>query len=270
MKKKLYLHFFLLFIYCSSLSLEAKESTRLHIILVTDLKADGIEDGVEKDLKRIQKELGTIAKYTELEVSQKLFLGKRSDPKKLSAHLSDLQVNPDDVIFFYFSGHGYRTKLDEKHEWPSLSFENADVGIRFEEIANALQAKHARLILLFADCCNNKMSLSSAPKTFKPKPKFHRLEIKKDMKAGYRKLFLQAHGTLMIASAKAGEYSYTDDDVGSMFTIALTKGLKEASLLPIENVTWNALLNVSQNKLSKMTKEEKIKQHPIIFNAIID
>lgn len=264
-----FIFFFLLFFHPFTFCLEAKEPM-FHVILATDLEADDIEDGVERDLERIQKEIGIIAKYTHMEVSEKLFLGKKSDPQKLLTHLHGLNVESDDVIFFYFSGHGYRTKLEQENDWPSLAFEKADVGIRFTEISEVLQTKPARLTLLFADCCNNKMSLSSAPKILKPKAKLQRKEINSLMKAGYQKLFLEAHGLLMVASAQAGEYSYTDDDDGSMYTIALTKGFKEISQLPVENVTWEALIDVSQSRLLKMTKKNKVKQHPVIFNAILE
>lgn len=246
------------------------ESINFHAILVADLNADNLEEGVERDLQRMQGEVRKISKYTQLPITEKLFLGDISDPEELIDYLSKLEVMPDDVIFFYFSGHGFRTTLDGKLAWPSLAFEHADVGIRLEEIALCLEKKQARLTLIFADCCNNKMSLSNAPPLIKVKHKISGKEAQKRMEEGYRKLFISARGVLVIASAQAGEYSYADDDEGSFATIAWVKGLQELSKRPVEQISWTAWIDAFETLLAKIAKKNDVVQQPTLYNAIVE
>lgn len=243
------------------------KASDLHVILITDLKAHRIEAGMKKDLERLQKTTRSIAKNTGLNLKEKLFVGKKTDPQALFAHLRALDAHADDVILFYFSGHGFRTDPNPENKWPILAFEKAEVGIQFEEIATFLQKKGARLTLLFADCCNHEIT---SKKQAKPEPRILIKSVTKELKRGYCKLFLESSGILIVTSAKPGEFSYTNNVEGSLYTIALIKAIKETVKLPFENIKWSTIIEDAKTKLAKVTVESNVEQHPIENNAIIE
>ena len=257
-----------IFWFCSFLAATSiLEASDLHVILVTDLKAHRIEAGMKKDLERMQKTTKSIAKFTELNLKEKTFTGKKTDPVSLFSHLRNLKVGSDDVVLFYFSGHGFRTDENPENKWPILAFEKAEVGIQFEEIATFLQGKQARLTLIFADCCNHAIN---SKKHVKPEGRVLLKGALNEFKKGYSKLFLESRGSLVAASAKPGEFSYTNNVEGSLYTIALIKTLKETVKLPFENIKWSTIIEESKSKLTKVTMENNIEQHPIENNAIIE
>jgi len=243
------------------------EGSDFHLILITDLNAKRIELGMKKDLAKIQKVMRTIAKSTGLSLKEKIFVGKKTDPQEIFAYLRSLSVNADDVVLFYFSGHGFRTDQNPANLWPILAFEKAHVGIQFEEIATFLQKKQARLTLMFADCCNN---FITTKKHAKPKDKILLKGVGKHLKQGYTKLFLKSHGTLIVASAKPGDYSYTNNLEGSLYTTALIMALKETIKLPLEQIKWSTIIESAKSKLAKVVLQSQVQQHPIENNAIIE
>jgi hypothetical protein len=236
---------------------------RMHVILVTDLFADDLEEGVARDLKRMESVLTDIGKYTHLNICKKLFLGHKSDPEKLLLHIRELEAGHDDVIWFYFSGHGFRTNASNT-DWPYLAFEKADKGIEYGELGDELIKKGARLTVLVADCCNNVMKISHAPKIkgFKSKRKTANAHSEE----GYCRLFRKAHGVLMVAGAHPKEYSYADDDEGSSFTLAFIDSIRKYTSSPSNDLCWTLILNKTTRLLHKLTKDEKISQNPIILN----
>jgi len=236
------------------------EKAKIHVILATDLHADDLEKSVALDLKRVENVIAQICKYTHMEVNKKLFLGDKSDPAMLLNYIENLEVQHNDVIWFYFSGHGYRTKINES-DWPYLAFEKADVGLEYREIGHTLKAKGARLTLLTADCCNNVMKISHAPKVFCHKKKIPKANVQQ----GYQQLFLKAQGFLMVASADAEEYSYADDDDGSSFTVAFARSLHTLTSTS-NDLTWKVVLKQTKKNLYKLTKDEKIGQNPIVVD----
>ena len=176
------------------------------------------------------------------------------------------------MLLFYFSGHGFRTPKEEL-AWPSLAFEQADVGLRFEEIASLLAEKQARLSLLFADCCNNIMPIDNAPKFLKLKAKSENcISWLQDNIDGYGHLFLKSKGTLIVASASAGEYSQGTDE-GSVFTKALIVAIQEACQNSLAPPSWQKVMEKVENTMLELKIQEPkafSNQHPYIFNAIID
>lgn len=266
-------NFFLqLFISASLLlgSCQVLEASDLHAILTTDLNAYKIERAIKKDLDRMQKEIKSIVKFTGLKLKEKLFIGKKTDPQELIDYLRDLEVGQDDVILFYFSGHGFRMNQSINCPWPILAFEKSGVGIQFEEIASFLKAKNARLTLIFADCCNHASNFKFPKKIIDENDELFQKSVKIRLKERYCKLFLEPSGLLVVSSAQAGEYSYTSNIEGSLYTIALTNGLKEILKGSLQQISWKNLIEITKNNLEKVTTEAKISQHPEVHNKIIE
>jgi len=73
-------------------------------------------------------------------------------------------LNPgrEDIVVFYYSGHGFSKAMDEMHKYPYLDLRSDPhkqdwqvENINVENIFNNIRAKGARLNLVLSDCCNN-------------------------------------------------------------------------------------------------------------------
>jgi hypothetical protein len=246
------------------------EASTLHTIIAIDLHAHRIEGGMKRDLENVRQEINAICQNSALTLNEKILTGAKNDPVELLDYLRNLYVTSDDVILFYFSGHGFRFSNSASSKWPILAFENASVGIQFEEIGIFLKQKQARLTFAFADCCNHTVPNTTKEKLAVVKDITLGKKMERKIKDKYAKLFIKSKGMLMVASAKAGEYSYTNNQDGSLFTNALTISLKDTLKRSLVSVSWSYVMHLAKKKLARMTTDGGVKQHPIIHSTISD
>lgn len=207
---------------CIALGLEAKT---LHTIIVADTIHD-ITLITQPDLKSIQEEMKIIAQHTDQTLKEKIFAGSEFSKQKLINYIKNLKVKSDDSVVFYFSGHGYRTK-EKKTSWPFLSFELYKVGLDLKWIADTLWDKKPRFALVMSDCCNEFSEKNVVRKTKNILINLHKTTPKY---VGYKQLFCNAKGCVVVTSCSEGEFSY-GSVFGGVFTrcflISLNKEIAE-------------------------------------------
>lgn len=198
------------------------DAANLHTIIICDTHADNIEDSVEADLDRVRAEMHRAAYYTKLNVREKLFIDYQVDGRVLS-WLKDYPIERDDVVFLFFSGHGYRTDSKDNNIWPNLYFTPANRGVDFYHLTQILNEKHPKLLIAIADCCNNVLPEAYAPPLMKDSSlalSFRKPKVKNN----YEKLFLHSYGTVIASSSIPGQYSWGTKS-GGLFTLALFESL---------------------------------------------
>jgi len=166
----------------------------------------------------------------------------------LSKTLDSIKVESNDIIFFYYTGHGFNVKISTSI-FPILSLKDiSHHTISIDEISEKLKRKNARLTITFGDLCNSykATSLRSLRKTLHPKG----IDVKEDNNAILRQLFVDTKGAIKIASSQLGQISNAYDD-GSLYTLSFDKALAEA-IDKNENVTWTSLLSDTQLRLDLM------------------
>ena len=106
-------------------------------------------------------------------------------------------------------------------------------------VYNTIKAKGARLNLILADCCNNKIGISQITgNSFLNLQADNRPDISK-----LKRLFMNARGSLISAAAKAGEYSWANP-LGGFFTISFIQALKEKiGFLNNGSYSWSDIIN---------------------------
>ncbi|WP_366144106.1 caspase family protein [uncultured Bacteroides sp.] len=69
-----------------------------------------------------------------------------------------MNINPQDVVFFYYSGHGTRS-MHDKSDYPQmclgLSVNRQSEMISVEGLDREIAKKKPRLRLTISDCCNS-------------------------------------------------------------------------------------------------------------------
>jgi len=211
------------------------ESADFFAIFLCDTFAENIQLPVKKDLYAMRQEAKRIAGYTNLNLKELILEGGDLFPKFVFKNIKQLSFQPEDIVFFYFSGHGYRTASKGSVPWPNLFFTAARRGVDFDEICTILQKKKPQLLLAVADCCNNYRR--DVIQERQEKGRF----LKSMLIANYRNLFLYTKGVIKIASSKPGEHSWAVK-TGSVYTNAFLKNL-EYETVQFQKASWASLLD---------------------------
>ena len=208
----------------------AVNAATLHSVLVIDTNDKNIGRMVAVDLKLIEDEVRKISQATGLSVRTHLYKGSDFQLKKVGEAIRSIKVGSDDVIFFYYSGHGLRTKV-KTSVWPYLFF-HSKTPLDYGWVIQELKAKGARLTVTLTDACNN-VATDRVPEV----PAYTAKGLNK---AGYRKLFLKARGFVVATSSKPGEFS-TATGGGSLFTLSFLKALHNG-VAQNGNASWKAVM----------------------------
>lgn len=239
------------------------EAANLISITVADTLDEDIGDSVKIDLRNIRSEMQKVSKYTRLKLKEIIIQGSDTTPANLKKTLDKVSINKDDVVVFYFSGHGYHLESKAKTTpWPTLFFSQDGEGVEYEYVLHSLQKKNPRLLITLVDCCNNIMRNEEAP--LLARALVERASISDTMKKNYIKLFLQTKGSIKIASSKVGEYSWGGSQ-GGLFTYYFLQKIKGAVL---KNADWRSILKASSDETVKDSSESDSIQHPYYEIAI--
>jgi hypothetical protein len=239
-------------IFCGS-----AEAANIHAIVVCDTLADSIGASVTEDLKKVHQELVKISANTHLKLQEKQFTSKDVNGKILD-YIKHQTFGNDDVVLFFFSGHGYRTDTKHNNIWPNMYLTPENIGIDFYLVVKTLAEKEPRLIIAIADCCNNIIPEEFEPVKIK-RTEFYMGASSQVVRRNYQNLFLNHSGTIIMSSSKPGEYSWGTRR-GGLFTLALFESLNKEILSP-QLADWYVLLdraslNVVKRDLSQTPQYE--------------
>lgn len=130
---------------------------------------------------------------------------------ELRNDLSNLSIDENDIIVFYYSGHGSNSGIDD---YPKLAFnynKSGENGINSSEIYQSLkklcQQKKSHSFYVFADCCNNISSTGN-----------YNSNILRDMNYKYQSIYDKSKGIgYLISASNKGKFSLSNLDKGSIF-----------------------------------------------------
>lgn len=246
--------FALLYAWLSFVPTQALDAAQLHAILVADTLDATIGEDVKVDLKKMQSAVKEIAKQTDLTLDPIIVTGRETSPSKLLARLDSVTIDADDVVVFFYSGHGYRTPSKGKSPWPNLAFSQSENGVDYAFVAQKLLDRSPRFLLAIADVCNSVIPDELAPTLVRkmiPKP----VSLDK-IRENYRNLFLYSSGAIVVASSEPGEYSWATPN-GSLYTLAFLQELS-TEVHTVGTANWLDLLG-------RVTVDLEQDQHPVYY-----
>lgn len=224
----------------------------LHTILVADTLAPDVGGPAAKDLEMMDAEMERIAHHTDLERKNYRLEGDAVKPQELLSIIEQLSVSEEDVVIFYFSGHGFRTLSSGDTPWPNLTFSQTDQALPLERVGQMLEHHKPRLLIMLADACNNYLPEFLAPSVLLRKGRSTPVD-EDTLRENYRKLFVETKGVIIATGAEKGDFSWSTKR-GSLFTIAFLNQLNRAILSPT-TVDWAMLLERTADQV-------KLDQHP--------
>lgn len=215
-----------------------------HAIIFADTKDSQIGKSTKLDVNKVSNMLveAQSSLKDEMEFVYYIYVEDYCSPENLKKVLNNIQCRSDDVVFFYYSGHGARSMSDTS-PYPQMCLGVSDQSrmLSAEGVDRYIARKNPRLRFVITDCCNS-ISEFVTPK----------LEISKgnsivnsQKEGNYRKLFLNKSGNVIVTSSKAGEPSSCNDDIGGFFTHSLLSVMENAVNQNVSD--WDFILKSVQN-----------------------
>ena len=258
----------------ASISLNAKT---FHLILFCNTTDEKIGASCERDHNLVYQELSTIADYLDYEIKYYDYYGQNCSRENLLGLLADLSCAPDDIVMFYYSGHGVHAAADPGSYPQMLLKYNAyqqDKFVPVRTVKESLEKKNAQLTIILTDCCNNIADWVSAKGYFDGMGRSS--EIKEVEAKYYRQLFTQQRGSVIITGSKKGQFSLCDKN-GGFFTLSFLAAMDQVGLGKIAP-DWNQVLkslsastmNISNNRQEPFGTVNVSKINGTIANPVVN
>lgn len=227
-----------------------------YAVLVADTKDPSLGASCEKDLQEMSGTLRHISKKIEYNYQEIICNQDKFGKGGIQDAISKIQCKPEDIIFFYYTGHGINTNA-EKSNFPILYLK--DENLELETVHRLLKEKKPRFCLTLGDCCNNLLAGTRSMRT--ARPVVRGIRVTDDTQIA-RKLFLEANGDLLISSARKGERATAHPNEGSFYSNTWIQALAYAEDHNT-HVSWETLLADAENRLQASLKNlpDSLKHH---------
>ena len=197
-----------------------------------------------------------VRKHTNLKVRVHQFSGSSFTRNNLNTVLKELESGRDDVIFFYYTGHGYN---NDTNDYPNLT-----LGLRSDpmpsrlksllSVYNTLREKPHRLLVVIGEACNKVYSSALKKESYAVSFDPFQGDASK-----YRTLFQEQRGDYLMSSSKKNELTFGVNDEMGVYSRAFSEVIDGD--LPI--TTWpelfDAVADVTAREAKRRIDEE---QHP--------
>ena len=195
----------------------------LHFISMFDTNDQKIGSGMKTERMLINNEMQTIAGYLEefgYDSQFSDYYGVNCGRSSLMQAINGLQVGSNDVVVFYYGGHGARAYNNSEDRFPQMCLGEASQSnwVPSSLIRNIIAKKNPRLAIILTGCCN-KEGAGVTIKSIVAQSSGYTSEANIN-KSAYKKLFLESKGVVQLTSSRAGEYSWCTEK-GSIFALAL-------------------------------------------------
>lgn len=264
-------------IFMMTISSVSVYSQTLHAIIFANTQSPGnpnnprdpgIGPSVTVDFERMGLELTSISSFIGYNLKKYYYYGTqdRFNRNCLINVLNNLSCGKDDIVFFYYSGHGARYE-NEDSQYPEmiLKVPYGSVGSQdvypLYDVYKQIMRKSPRLTIVFGDLCN-----STWKGAFKPNNNDRGASMKSDAVCDvYKNLFLNVKGGLIATSSKPGQTSgcaqFSDgSEAGGRFTASFLQCLG-SYVSSGRNVNWETLLTDSRNLTIEISGEHR--QYPV-------
>lgn len=241
--------------------------TRFIMVIVADTKDPVIGKGCREDIRSIRNMFKKLTDHMEFNYLELVVAGAEYSKENVLEAIEALTPDNDDIIVFYYSGHGFSFDKDADKRYPQIdlrSINDSDISEVIVDNANNLmdlfeliKSRGARLNIVIGDCCNNRIKIN---KKFKggdhsnQKVDIEEMTINKEMGTS---MFCHSTASILVAAADKGEFAVSDDEIGSIFTFNFTNNLKillNKSVDDVHELPWKKLLEDTKREANKQSK----------------
>jgi hypothetical protein len=260
---------FLLLVLLLTTAARAEEPARLHFIVFADTQDPAIGEANTKTFNYLTQIFAPeVAKQANLQLALTAVLGDAFTVETWDRTLSTLTVQPKDVVFFYFAGHGWNNRLND---FPSLIFGRAQTDRSsiekisrnlYDNVYTPIRAKRPRLVLVVSDACNNTRSDNPPDPGIVSRRKINVMSPASSSAEQYRRLFLGWQGGVVLSSSQPDQYSFSDKSGGWMSVAwqnTAGKLLTEQTKTPID---WRQFVEAVKRETESIATQNSQVQNP--------
>ncbi len=225
----------------------ADRKRKIHLVMVIDLKDASMGESCSRDMDNITNTFTNLVKEMKMipETPSITYLtNEKFNKSSVLKTLNGLKPGKNDIIIFYFSGHGFRIPGETRTELPRMVLSNRytleeleGISLSMQDVVDIIQKKPSAFNLVISDCCNVEFPL---PRSDGQPPITTGKGIpSKIYSKNFEQLFLKPRGTLVFSSASPKQYSVGNPLLGGFFTWHFRVALSKYLSSPNSNVSWD-------------------------------
>lgn len=232
----------------------AEKNTKIILLVVANINEPEIGPSCLQDMNRTAETFTKIAEFLKIKLEYKTVSGKDYNKKNVEKEIANLNPLPNDIVIFYYTGHGFRKPKDNRR-FPYIDLRSKQDNtymvnsLNIEDIYNSIKRKGARLNLVISDCCNTEVSASNSIGA--PIPRKKGLLMSYNLE-NCRALFLNPKPMSILATAAdAGQKASSNNNFGGFFSFFFKASLENHLSFFKRNVSWNGLLEDAKKQTVK-------------------
>lgn len=233
----------------------------VHAIIACNTIDSKIGVGMQSDLKNVRNAIQIIVSMLDCEYDEQVFDGPVCTKNNVKNYIKNMDVERDDVVIFFYGGHGTHAMNDAGDPWPQMCM-NTNIESLYmpvAEVEKLFSAKQPKLCVILTNCCNKEQSGVSV-KPLYAQSAGPTMQNDYNMVA-FKKLFLDSQGLVMMTSSKLGQYSWCGDG-GGLFTNYLLYVLDAVGKSELR-ADWETVCKTTHNlTLDCNTLPGGVKQEP--------
>lgn len=237
--------------------LDANEKNiKLHLLVVADTLDKEIGASCSKDMQRTVDSFTELAEFLGIKIITQAICGINFNKKNVQDAVAKLKPSPNDIVVFYYSGHGFR-KTGENRRFPHIKLKTdhknrQDVllnSVNIEDIFLSIKKKGARFNLVLSDCCNDDILSSNS---IGGVPGLTRGSGLLWSENNCKTLFLNKNPMSILATAADyGQRASSNNNFGGFFSHYFKASMEEYFSLFKRNVTWDQVLQDAKTQTIK-------------------
>lgn len=261
--------FILLFCVLWQMSQSGLMCQTLHAIIFANTENKDIGQSVSVDFKRMELEMTTIAKSIGYRLQKYNYYGSPANfnRENLDKVLNSMSCSSNDIVFFFYSGHGGRA-INEDTKFPEMCLFVNDENYKsrsqlypLHDVYTRIRNKNPRLTIVMGDLCNS--IIKGYYKNDNAASKGATV-LSRQICDVYKNLFVNTKGGLIAASSEPGYTSgcYVFEDGGKYYHGG---GYLTHSFLSIlqycvsrnQDTSWESLMDTAIALTGKLTEDHR-------------
>lgn len=170
--------------------------------------------------------------------------GTNTTPENCKSIVNNFNCNADDIIVFYYIGHGTENTGASRFPLMLMGQVNPNKFVPLSWVHNTLKNKGARLTVTIGMCCNARQGVAGRVEpTFSAN--YGNTYVSEEQSNCIKKMFLNYQGDILITSASPNESSWacgTPIGPTDYFTFRLIDQFNN-ELPEMSNPTWDSMMN---------------------------
>lgn len=217
--------------------------------------------GSDVDKQHMQHWIRDMAYYSSMDLRETYLNLEEHSYRDLATAVRDLNPGSDDVVMFYYSGHGSRHCLDRNA--PPIFSISPNFCVSQDFVHSQLLEKRPRMLLTIFDCCVDRDMLPSMDRT-----PFSIIE--RPRADSVAKLFRQFRGDIRVQSndPRYGMLSYGNPELGGLYTTSFIDNFGRAVRGLLGSVSWDKILRATYFDVREEAAEQNKIQVPIYYSTL--